>query len=558
MDRRMAPPGPQDRHFPANAGFSSPNQDPRTRSVNSLLCDPLITARVADGGRESLSLPELFAALSADRVVDFPALRPHQRHAWHAFLAQLATMALENRGLPAGPETPAEWADALRMLTPQFPNDEPWRLVVEDAALPAFLQCPCANGLADYRKEIFAPDVLDLLVTAKNHDVKQNIATSNAPEDWLFALVDLQTMAGVLGAGNYGIARMNGGYSARPCVGLAPADGGIGAHWLHDVRRMRTERTSVLERLAPYFRPQGGIALLWLEPWDGTESVDLRALDPYFIEICRRIRLQRHGGSVRARAAASKKPRVAAKSAKGNLGDFWTPIEIKEGKALSVSASGFTYKRLATLLFDQARYEKPAAMRVDGSASQRWTLVARGVAGGQGKTEGYHERTDIAFSRRVARAFGRRKESDRLAEIAQAQIEEIAGVTSALRFGIATAASGGKAPEDLGKGDRAAAEPYVKRLDQVADARFFSYLEARFLAGDADALAVQRASFASELIEVARCLLGEAVETVPCPAIRRHRARAKAFSAFNRDLFKSKGVFAEERELLTAKGGSNG
>ena len=36
------------------------------------------------------SLPEVYAALMADIVESFPAIRPHQRHAWHAFLVQLA------------------------------------------------------------------------------------------------------------------------------------------------------------------------------------------------------------------------------------------------------------------------------------------------------------------------------------------------------------------------------------------------------------------------------------------------------------------------------------
>jgi len=525
--------------------------------VSNLLAEPVVGIRGVEGTRETLTLPELYTALSEDRVADFPALRPHQRHAWHAFLAQLAAIALDMDGATSLPDKPDGWAAALRRLTAQFPDDEPWCLVVEDPTLPALLQCPAPNGLTDYRREIPTPDDLDLLVTAKNHDVKQSVATSNSPEDWLYALVDLQTMAGFLGAGNYGIARMNGGFSARPCVGLAPADGRVGAHILHDARRMQAERVAVLDRLDPYYRPQGGTALLWLEPWDGTDSLDLRSLDPYFIEICRRIRLRRHEGKLSALSAGSKKPRVAAKAANGNLGDFWTPVDAAKDKALSVSATGFTYRRLSELLFDPAKYRQPAALRVDGSPDQRWTLVARGVAGGQGKTEGYHERTDIAFSGRVARAFRRRKDRDRLADIARLQIEEIGAVISALRFAIATAASGGKAPDAISKTDRAAARPYVRRLDRVADARFFLALEARFLAAGEDAAAAHRAAFVQHLVAAARRLLGDAVETVPCPAIRRHRARAKAYSAFERDLRKPKGAFADQPEMLAPAGEPN-
>jgi len=49
--------------------------------LHSLLDEPLLRVRLnPDGRRVHLSLPGLFAALTADSVRDFPALRPHQRH----------------------------------------------------------------------------------------------------------------------------------------------------------------------------------------------------------------------------------------------------------------------------------------------------------------------------------------------------------------------------------------------------------------------------------------------------------------------------------------------
>ncbi|HRD98752.1 MAG TPA: hypothetical protein PLA97_20420, partial [Rubrivivax sp.] len=60
----------------------------------NLLDEALIRWRsVADGELHRGSLPGLLAAMVADTVRDFPALRPHQRHPWHAFLAQLAAIA---------------------------------------------------------------------------------------------------------------------------------------------------------------------------------------------------------------------------------------------------------------------------------------------------------------------------------------------------------------------------------------------------------------------------------------------------------------------------------
>ena len=295
----------------------------------TLLDDPLIGVRLTDGTTSAMSLPDVFGAMSADHVAAFPALRSHQRHAWHAFLAQLGAVALHRAGQDVPPRTAVAWRALLRDLTTEFGDDAPWHLTVDDPARPAFMQSPAPNGLSEYRGRVVTPDDLDLLVTAKNHDVKQAVATEGSIDDWLFALIDLQTMAGFLGAGNYGIARMNGGFSARPCLGLAPAAGGLGAHLIHDLRRMLAGRATLLDTYPEYFNAAHGLALVWLEPWDGANSLDLRSLDPYFIEICRRVRLRVEGSVIVGWTAASKAARIAAKDAHGNLGDFWTPGSMK-------------------------------------------------------------------------------------------------------------------------------------------------------------------------------------------------------------------------------------
>ena len=521
--------------------------------MHNLLVDPLIRVRLTDGRTEAMSLPDAYAALSADRVAAFPALRPHQRHAWHAFLAQLGVIALHGAGEDTPPPTAADWRVLFWDLTPEFGNDEPWRLIVNDPARPAFMQSPSPSGFDDYRRRAVTPDDLDILVTAKNHDVKQTIATEASTDDWIFALIDLQTMAGYQGAGNYGIARMNGGYSARPCLGLAPADGGPGAHFLNDLTRMLTGREALLRDYPDYYDPDFGLGLIWLEPWDGTSSLDLRNLDPYYIEICRRLRLRVEDGEVVARTATSKVARIAAKQAHGSLGDFWTPVERKNGKALSLSQVGFRYDRLAKLLFDDATFKRPPAMEVSSSQAGRWRVIARGVAGGQGKTDGYHERNDIAFDPTTVGAMFNRRRRDILAQIAEAQIEEIKEVEKALRFGVAVAASGGKNAGELTKTDRTHANPFVRRLDTAADARFFSALESRFLAADSNAAGASRARFALRMIAEAKKLLDEAIETVPCPAIRRHRARARGISAFWGRLRRARSVFSDQPKIFNLK-----
>ena len=70
----------------------------------NILAEHLIRMDISDGSRLVASLPEVYAALMADEVDAFPALRPHQRHAWHAFLVQLGAMAMHRAdlGYPAG------------------------------------------------------------------------------------------------------------------------------------------------------------------------------------------------------------------------------------------------------------------------------------------------------------------------------------------------------------------------------------------------------------------------------------------------------------------------
>ena len=74
--------------------------------------------------------------------------------------------------------------------------------------------------------DVETPDALDLLITSRNHDLKQAVARRADPEEWIFALVSLQTGEGFGGAANYGIARMNGGSSSRAMMALAPAPRG--------------------------------------------------------------------------------------------------------------------------------------------------------------------------------------------------------------------------------------------------------------------------------------------------------------------------------------------
>jgi CRISPR system Cascade subunit CasA len=278
-----------------------------------LLHEPLIQT-----DRGWYSFPGLLTAMARGEVQSFPALRPHQRPAWHMFLVQLSVMALDAVERHDLPKDESDWRIALRALTAGYPNDEPWHLLGGDRSRPAFLQPTDPGGLK--WSEVTTPDALDMLITSRNHDVKREIARQAAPQDWIFALVSLQTMEGFGGAGNYGIARMNGGSSSRVLLGLAPTlpmstQIDPSAWWARDV-----------VQLAAATPRNRGKTLLWQEPWPEGHMLDLSELHPSFIEVCRRIHLVVQNGRICGERSTSKAARIAGKECKGNTGDPWVSI----------------------------------------------------------------------------------------------------------------------------------------------------------------------------------------------------------------------------------------
>lgn len=506
----------------------------------SLIAAPLIRAVVKDGLKQ-LTLPETFAALMRDEVDSFPALRPHQTHAWHMFLAQLGAIALHRADEQDSPADAAAWAKLLLNLTGGM--EEPWSLVVDDLTRSAFLQPPVPEGaLSALKNTIPTPDALDVLITARNFDLKSGVMTTAEPDDWLFALVSLQTMEGFLGAGNYGVARMNGGFSARPFLGLAPA-GGPGAHLRRDIRAMLAGRDRLVDDY-PFYDPDG-VALVWLEPWDGKTSLRLDRLDPWFIEICRRVRFAPDGGGFVVRGAGTSVARIDAKALNGVTGDFWAPVNDADNKSFSLDARGFSYRVLCQLLFGDGtrRFRLPPAMQAQ-PLEKDMTMIARGVTRGQGKTEGFHERA-VPVRRSLARGLLSPEQRATLGQVADLQQREIAQVAKALRFACAVVAVGG-AQDQPGKDDYAHADPFVRRLEGEADARFFDVLQDRVEQGE-----MAKAPWLHHLIVYAGKLLDQAIETIPCPVQHRWRARARAPGAFYGALWK--GALVNDRELIFPK-----
>ncbi len=495
----------------------------------SLLDEPLISTRHADDGqRVAYSLPKLFVALAAGRIRDFPALRPHQRHPWHAFLVQLAALALHRAGTGEPFAEAAHWREALLALTPDDLDGAAWCLVAPPAR-PALLQAPVADGVVrDWKNRLQAPDELDMLVTAKNHDLKAARMRPSAPEDWLFALVSLQTQEGFLGAGNYGISRMNGGFASRPAVAAVP-QGHWGRRWRRDVARVLANRDHIAAEQE--LQERNGIALVWLVPWNGNDSLAFSSLDPFYIEVCRRVRLECDADGIVAYATTSKAARIEAKSRNGITGDPWIPIDVAAAKALTIGAKGFDYRLLAELLFGH-KYRPSVAQALGADDGLHGIMMlAQGVTRGQGKTEGYHERR-VPVSPTVRR-FMVEKKTDTLAKLAEERIHAIDKIRGVLWTAIATLLENGAPTDTFGDSAKNKANRFVKPFEQGEDARFFDGpmgLNDEVESQDPEGL---RLRWYLAMVERAETILRETFDAGPRSGEQRYRARAAALSRFH-------------------------
>ena len=496
----------------------------------NILTEDIFRFKGNDGMVSKASLPEVYALLMADRIASFPALRPHQRHAWHAFLVQLGTMATHHAGLTEPPTDAEEWRRIIRLLTSGFPCDEPWHLVIDDITRPAFMQPPASSGELEkeYKDKLHTPDELDILVTSKNHDLKMAVGELGDVNDWMFALITVQTMDGNPGR-NPGIARMNGAFGNRPAFSLAPV-AGVGAHVKRDISLLLEHRPTLIK---DYPMTDGGVGLVWTQKWDGTsaEALTLSELDPFFIEICRRLRLSDDEGLYAIKATA-KHTRIEAKAMKGRVGDPWTPINLKEGKSLGLGAGGFTYKRIVEYLRD---WDNPILLRAAQSDPDDMVLLARATVRGQGKTEGHYERV-IPINRKVRRAMMTRASTQELGHIAKERVDDVGKVQSILRYAVSVFAAGGG--DSIAEEHRNRAKVWVDRLDEIVDATFFDDLQVEFEAGDSAERRVVRDRWLRNgdggdgVIDHARKILHDAEETLPCYGIRRYKARTRAEGLF--------------------------
>lgn len=483
----------------------------------NLLDEPLLGVEDLEGHRTKVTLPGLLARLSRGVPTALTATQAHQQHPVHAFLVQLAALALARAGKSEIAHDEPSWrALLLDAAQKDGAGIEAFTLIVRDLTKPAFLQPPVPEGALDGLKNEHArPSAeLDVLITSKNHDVKVDRLGKPGVEHWVFALLTLQTMQGFLGAGNYGIARMNGGFASRPCVAFASREESS-ARFVRDVQALLGARSDLLRT----FGSKRQLGLVWCAPWDGTTSLGFSDLDPFFIEICRRVRLTiATDGTILAHRGPSKAARIDAKESAGNTGDAWTPVARKDGKALTMPEAGFHYTRVQDLLFGE--WEHGAAGKPDRKGGDRlW--VGQVLVRGQGKTGGYHERW-LPVPSGVRRIFAQPDARERLGKQSQEWVRFAADTRlKILKPALLTLLQG--APEKL-KFEDDRADPFLAHFDAAVDDVFFQLLfsqaEAPPQEGDA--------AFQKELFRLAKAELESALGSLPVPSARRWRAEAKA------------------------------
>ncbi len=518
----------------------------------NILTEQIIRMKTASGSAIPASLPDVYAALMSDQVDAFSALRPHQRHAWHAFLVQLGAMAMHCDGITEPPKDAAEWRRMVRALTPEYPDDEPWDLVVDDITKPAFMQPPARSDekLEDYKFRLTTPDELDMLVTSKSFDVKSSVAGQSQSGDWIFALISLQTMEGFGGRYNYGISRMPSGYGNRPAFSITPSDR-PGRHVKRDIEALLENRQWFLDE---YPMNDTGICLMWAIPWDGTraEALLLDALEPFYIEVCRRVRLRWESGKLEAIRATSDSRRMV--DVKGLTGDPWAPTgKLGNPRGTPPAFLGprrFSYERVVDGL-TSPDWEPPRLLRPTQSerrAPVAMQLVARGMVRGEGRTEGYHERI-ISLRPNTAQVFGRPAGPQELGDMARDRIRQIGIVQGILRHSVAAFAAGGDTEKtNQVLRSRPQENPWRKKVDElvsnfgeIVDKDFFEYLQEEFDAAESERSDIRK-EWLNGLLGDARSIRNLAMDLIPCPKRDYYRARVRAEGVFEGRIRGSQGL----------------
>ena len=242
-------------------------------------------------------------------------------------------------------------------------------------------------------------------------------------------------------------------------------------------------------------------------------------------------------------AARLRRPASTPSSSREWWAIPWAPVHKTEEKSLTLSGGDFDYRRLCALLFS-GDWEVPLLARGDASGSEQMLLVAEALARGNAKTKGFRSRV-LPIPGRVARRFL----SPTAATLSQTQMHEIEEFDKALRTSLALLAARGDR-ELLNKDHYVCSRPARSRFNQEVDRLFFASLWRRVeAAADRTASDTERTNFLAELHQASQAEFDSALRTIPCPAIYRPRAEARARRQFRNSLWRSYPELFEKEEI---------
>ena len=514
----------------------------------NILDTPLITVRSPDG-LKTVSLPELYAALTRDTVDDLVYIRPHQKHPIHSTLCQIGTVAMVNAGLTTAPDNPHAWRDILVSLTEhQYPGDEPWHLVVPNTQDPAFMQPPAGSKdtAKDYTKVLATPDAIDLTVGSKRHDVKDGIIAHPRAEHWLFVLITCQAASGFDGNGLHPVSRMNKGHSNRHGFSVTP-DTRWGAHIVRDMNLLADK----------YQGEDVSKHLLWTRKWDGTASeiISLKDLRPtaLYVEASKRIRLIARAGQIsHALRATSKVARVNSKETNGDTQDPWMLTE--EGKAVTVTGNGFGFREISRYL-EPERFILPELAIPKESDGSTVMLVARTLVRGQCETQGYHQ-SEIPLTGHTTHLLHTPEGRQVLARECTQRTECVREVSSILRHAVKTYMQNGVSAGETKTEHQKTIDHHGQLLQKAVEPDFWKQLQDGLESDDPPSEQAQWVH--KSLVPRARKLLESAQRTGLCRSQDRFRATAQSGDLFTRRVWNSRKLPQRPQQQGEANEPTNG
>lgn len=324
----------------------------------NVLTDSIFTVRTT-GETRQVSLPAIFSLLVNNEIREFPSVSGLHYPAWHRFLVQLGASVTDGSPLPQQENT---WKNHLLNEAP----GPAWRLEHSDYSQPAFLQpdvpedanpdgaIPKPFKVAGDETPLGPPLVnYDAFTPAKNHGIKRNRTQTLTPEDEIYRVIALQTVANRGGAKQKRSSRMNGAYASRPFFTVT--DTFRPGPWItREIQHFR----SVLREIAETHGYKSDVSpLLWTISWRES-PISREKLHPAYIDCARRLR------RIEGKWYQIKTEDARVESApEGNTGDYWAPVQTETAKVLNPSRDTFRYDQLHAILFDRGQYSLPPSFK---------------------------------------------------------------------------------------------------------------------------------------------------------------------------------------------------